>query len=320
MCLYPRIIKNRKYVANKKNGGNVPQATDERVKYVPAGCGKCMECRKQKAREWQVRLTEEIRSNPEKAEFVTMTYSDQELQKLDNEISKKLTGYNRDNEIARLSVRRFTERWRKKYGKTIRHWLITELGTNKTERLHIHGILWHKDKEEITKKWQYGGVWFGQYVNEKTINYIIKYLNKSDKVHKEYIPKMFVSKGMGKGYIKRKDRENNKYNEEKTNEIYKTRKGIKLALPIYYRNIIYNEEEREKLWIEKLDKEERWVDGEKVDISKGDDEYFKVLREKRQKNKRLGFGNNEKNWERKKYENEKRHLKRIERRKNKRNI
>ena len=48
-----------------------------------------------------------------------------------------------------------------------------------------------------------------------------------------------------------------------TDETYRTRKGLKLALPIYYRNKIYAEEEKEKLWIEKLDKKERWIDGEK---------------------------------------------------------
>jgi len=86
MCLYPKIIKNRKYVVNKKNGGDVPQATDERVKWVSAGCGKCMECRKQKMREWQVRLSEEIRTQELPAWFVTMTYSDESIQKLDNQI------------------------------------------------------------------------------------------------------------------------------------------------------------------------------------------------------------------------------------------
>ena len=113
MCLYPKLIKNRKYVANKKNKGVIPEAVDKRVLYVPVGCGKCMECRKQKARQWQVRLQEDIRVN-KNAKFVTYTFSEIELQKLDNEV-KGLTGYDRDNEICRLAVRRYTERWRKKY-------------------------------------------------------------------------------------------------------------------------------------------------------------------------------------------------------------
>ena len=61
MCLYPRLIKNRKYIANKKNGGNIPPVTDLRVLMVPVGCGKCIECKKQKSREGSIRLQEEIR-------------------------------------------------------------------------------------------------------------------------------------------------------------------------------------------------------------------------------------------------------------------
>ena len=36
MCLYPRLIKNRKYIANKKNGGNIPPVSDLRVLMVPS--------------------------------------------------------------------------------------------------------------------------------------------------------------------------------------------------------------------------------------------------------------------------------------------
>lgn len=314
MCLYPKLIRNRKYTANKKNGGNIPPIKDLRVSLVPVGCGKCMECRKMKKREWQVRLHEEIKENKLPAWFVTMTYSEQELQKLDDEINNELKGYNRDNEIARLSIRRFTERWRKKHKKTVRHWLVTELGTNKTERLHIHGILWSKYKQDIPTIWKYGGVYIGEYVNEKTINYIVKYLNKADKIHKEYIPKMFVSQGIGKKYLKSYDIKRNKYKEDgKTDECYRTVNGLRLALPIYYRNYIYNENEREKLWLEKLDKKERYVDGEKIDISENDKEYYKALNNARVKSKRLGFGDDSINWNRKEYEQQQRNIKRLER-------
>ena len=61
MCLYPKLIYNKKYTANKKNGGKIPPVSDERTRYVPVGCGKCIECMKQKKREWQVRLLEEIK-------------------------------------------------------------------------------------------------------------------------------------------------------------------------------------------------------------------------------------------------------------------
>ena len=48
MCLYPRLLNNPKYRANKKNGGEIPQLKDKRTLLVPVGCGNCIECRKQK--------------------------------------------------------------------------------------------------------------------------------------------------------------------------------------------------------------------------------------------------------------------------------
>lgn len=311
MCLYPKLIKNRKYVANKKNKGVIPEAVDKRVLYVPVGCGKCMECRKQKARQWQVRLQEDIRVN-KNAKFVTYTFSERELQKLDNEI-KGLTGYDRDNEVCRLAVRRYTERWRKKYGKTLRHWLVTELGHQNTERVHMHGIVWTDEVKDIKKIWKYGWVWIGDYVSAKTINYIVKYVNKVDEKHKEYNSKIYTSKGIGRNYMERRDVERNKYRAGKTIETYKTRQGVEIALPIYYRNKIYKDDEKEALWLEKLDEGVRYVNGIKVDIKEGEEEYYKLLEQERKKNKRLGYGDDSRNWELKKYENERRNLKKLER-------
>lgn len=306
MCLYPKIIKNRKYLANKKNKGIVPQAKDKRVLYVPVACGKCMECRKQKARQWQVRLSEEIRHNGS-GKFVTLTFSNESLEELGSTING-LSGYELDNEIATKAVRRYFERWRKKYKKSCKHWLVTELGTTRTERIHLHGIMWTDEVEDIKKIWKYGNVWIGDYVSEKTINYIVKYISKGDKVHKEYKSKILTSAGIGKGYINRFDGKSHVYNKGDTKEFYRTRTGVKLNLPIYYRNNLFTEEEREKLWIEKLDKQERWVDGKRIDISNGEEEYYKVLEDARKKGRRLGYGDGSIDWERRKYEKERRNL------------
>jgi hypothetical protein len=310
MCLYPRLIRNRKYTVTKKNGGNVPEVKDKRVLSVPVGCGKCIECRKQKSRGWQVRLQEDIRTN-QNGKFITFTFCESELKKLEDEID--LEGYDRDNEVCRIAVRRFTERWRKKYKKTIRHWLVTELGGQNTERVHMHGIVWTDDVKDVETIWKYGKIWVGDYVNGKTINYIVKYINKVDEKHKEYSSKIFTSKGIGGNYMERKDAERNTYIKGKTIETYKTRQGLELALPIYYRNKIYSDEEKEKLWLEKLDKEERFVDGVRVDIANGNEEYYKLLEVKRSKNKRLGYGDDSVNWELKNYENERRNLIKLER-------
>ena len=62
MCLYPVLGRNKKYEPNKKNAGKVPAFFDDRVLHVPRACGNCIECKKAKARDWQLRLTEEIKA------------------------------------------------------------------------------------------------------------------------------------------------------------------------------------------------------------------------------------------------------------------
>ena len=90
--------------------------------------------------------------------------------------------------------------------------------------------------EDIKNIWKYGHIWIGEYVNEKTINYIVKYCNKLDTQHKGYVPKIMTSSGIGKKFIERIDSEINRFNGEDTIEYYRTNDGLKLSLQIYYRN------------------------------------------------------------------------------------
>lgn len=315
MCLYPKLIKNRKYTANKKNGGKIPAISDDRVLYVPIGCQNCIECRKQKARQWQTRLLEDIKKNTN-ARFITLTINTESIIKLTKEI-KNAVGYELDNAIATLATRRFLERYRKKHKKSIRHWLVTELGHNGTENVHIHGIIWtDKNLNEIEQIWQYGYMWKGKeingkiinYVNERTIGYITKYVTKIDKKHTKYKSIILTSPGIGSNYTKNKigDWKKNKYNKQETNETYRTRTGHKISLPIYWRNKIYTEEEREQLWLNKLNKEIRYVLGSKIDISKNQKEYEKAIKHARKINTELGYGNDTKNYEQETYERERR--------------
>lgn len=312
MCLYPRLIINRKYTKTKKNKGIIPEIKDERTKYVPIGCGKCIECSKKKARDWTTRLQEEIRTTkPEEAHFVTLTFSTQALEQISYNIIDA-EGYEMDNAICTYAIRHFLERWRKKTGKSVKHWFITELGTGRYEHVHIHGLIFAKDKQLIKDLWKmYGHTFIGHYVNERTINYITKYCYKTDQHHKEYKPKILTSPGIGNNYIKRHDAKLNKYNEQKgrTKETYHTRSGHKMSLPIYYRNQIYTEDQREKLWIEKLDKDERWILGTCIrNASQNTNHYYKKLEVARRLNKQLGYGNDEINWSRHIYENTRRKM------------
>lgn len=334
MCLYPKLIKNPKYKENAKNGGNIPPIKDSRTLYLPIGCGKCIECRKQKTNNWRTRMMEDIKKY-KNAHFVTLTLSNENYKKLAEEIILNTpqgiecaTGYALDNLIAIRAVRYFTENWRKKYKTTIRHWLVTELGHNGTENIHLHGLIWcdtylkrttkKKEiityyKDEIKNTWKHGYIWIGQYVNEKTINYITKYVTKVDPKHKYYEPKILCSKGIGGNYINTPAAKMNEYNGQKTKDYYVSRTGQKASLPVYWRNKIYTDEQKELLWLQKLDKEERYILGQKVDISKNFKEYLTGLAQARKYNRKHGYGTGEANYEEELYENQMRTLKQLTR-------
>lgn len=321
MCLYPELITNPKYKSSKKNGGNIPPITDIRVTKVPIGCQNCIECRKQKARAWQARLTEDIKHN-KNGKFITFTFSDQSITEL-KELKKTWTQdgskakfsipieqidpLEQDNEIATIAIRRFLERWRKKYKKSLRHWAVTELGHQGSENIHIHAIIWTDEPQStISKIWQYGHTWIGNYTNEETINYIIKYVTKVDEKHKHFKSRILTSPGIGNNYTATFNASKNRFNDRSTNETYRTRSGIKINLPIYWRNKIYTEQDREKLWLYKLDKQERWICGERIKVRNKEEfaSYLRLLEWHRKRNTQLGYGSNEKNWDREKYERE----------------
>lgn len=331
MCLYPQLVKNPKYTETKKNGGQVPAVNDPRVLYVPIGCNDCIECRKQKAREWQIRLQEDIKRN-RSGKFITLTFSTKSILKLiaENEQIRKATGYNIDNALATRAVRLFLERHRKKYKKSLRHWLVTELGQTGTEHIHLHGIIWtNTDLTEIEKIWSYGYVWKGKeikdkitskpkiinYVSNRTVNYIIKYITKKDEKHTYYKPIVLTTPGIGKGYETTYDGTKNAYQPRATNETYRTNTGHRISLPIYYRNKIYTDEQKETLWLEKLDKNERWICGERIPFKTKSEikNYFATLKYYQEKNKKLGYGDGKKTWEEYKYQKEMRELKYKER-------
>lgn len=329
MCLYPRLIQNPKYKKNKKNGGEIPAVKDHRVTIVPIGCQTCIECRQQKTREWMTRLQEDIKEN-KNGKFIVLTFSTENLIYITDQVQKSyaekhegemMEGYELDNQIVTYAVRHFLERWRKKYKKSLRHWLVTELGHGTTEHIHIHGILWMDDVKKLDEIWQYGWTFKGKerygkrgeityenYVNANSISYITKYVTKIDYRHMAYRPIILTSPGIGNNYTKTGNYLKNKYNGKKTVETYRTSTGHKMAIPIYWRNKIYSDEQKEELWINKLDNHTRYVCGEKVDIKKDNKAYDKLVEYHRTRTAKLGYQPPEFLWKRKVYEEQQREL------------
>ena len=183
----------------------------------------------------------------------------------------------RSNEIAAKAIRSWSEHIRHKYGKQPRRWLITERGGNETERVHIHGIIFtNLDNDTILKSWTFGIADDGRstgrkgWVNEQTINYITKYVFKTDSKHIDFKGRVFASAGIGKAYLQDElNRYRHRYQGEKTNTTYTDSQGYKCGLPKYYRDRLYTEEERRKLWSIQLDKNEgkTTIDGVEYNIN-----------------------------------------------------
>lgn len=216
--------------------------------------------------------------------FVTLTFSEENLLKYRLLAQKELKDetkcniYLTDNTAAKIAIRHYLERVRKRTGKSIKHWFITERGHTNTRRIHVHGIIWASYSQhgrgsnrpgdlDLTKEWKNGWTFNGDYVGEKTITYVSKYITKNDTDNIGFKGKICCSPGIGKEYILSYNGLRNRFKGKKTIETYRLSNGKEIGLPMYYRNNIYNEAERERLWMQLLDKEERWVLGKKIDIS-----------------------------------------------------
>lgn len=322
MCVNKRLITNKKYTATKKNGGTIPVLKDPRQKNIWVPCGQCYLCKRKKAREWRMRIAEDIKVN-KIAKIITLTFNTESLRKLTEEC-KGYTGYNLDNAICKLAVKRWRERWRKKYGRSIRHWLITELGHGKTEHVHMHGIIWQDERyqledtliNEAEKTWGYGFIGKGKinwqtgeyinYVNEKTATYFTKYVTKIDEQHKEYKQIILSSAGIGKAFLESDKAKDNVYNGENTKQQYNIDNGGVLPMPEYFRRKMYSDEEREQLTTQYLNKGIQYIEGVEYPSNLNDSNVNRIMNELREKNRRLGYGDGTKNYERKRMENARR--------------
>ncbi len=262
MCIYYKYIRNKKYASTKKNKGIIPICNDERLMQVKAKCGYCSECRKEKFNNWKIRLIEECKKW-NTIHFVTLTFNEEARIRYEK-LAEESEEVNKNKAQSKMAIRHWLENIRKTKKKMGKHFLINEIGEK--GRLHLHGILFGFTEQEI-RKWERNGfVYIGEYVNEKTINYISKYMLKEDNLHPDFNQNIFASPGIGASYV-------NEYRVEQHHRIkngqmddkYILRSGAKITLPKYLRNKIYTDEEREQMCIEKLNEGYVYIKGEKIE-------------------------------------------------------
>lgn len=285
MCIYTIKILNKRFLPTKKNGWKPPMCPDERLRYVEIECGYCHECLQKKGREWRIRNYEQLKETPT-AVFFTGTFTDERIEYL-----SKRYGIDKDdyNKIATKEVRLFLERIRKyNHGKSIKHWIVTERGHTNSRRIHIHGIFYAENghtKQSLTwilrNQWIAGYCYNGKYVNEQTINYVSKYLTKKDDVNTTFQGIVLCSKGLGANYVER-NKQRFEWREEKTKIYYHTRQGLDIAMPRYYKEKAFTEDQRQQLWIYTEESGIKYVNGFKIIVKTEEDlHYYNELREQR---------------------------------------
>ena len=105
-----------------------------------------MECRKQKKREWYVRLSEELKKH-KGALFVTLTFNEHMYEETRKAVNAGFQPtYEEENDMCRYAIRHWLELIRKRTGKSVKHWVITEKGED-YNRIHMHGIVWCSKKD-----------------------------------------------------------------------------------------------------------------------------------------------------------------------------
>jgi len=219
-------------------------------RHVLVPCNRCINCIQRKRSEWSFRLLQELKTS-EKATFLTLTYNDDTVPKNQQLQKKKLQNY-----FKRVRVTQ----------KAIKYYAVGEYGS-KNKRPHYHAIVFNADNNILANEWREcgndtqksdkpTGYIKCDVVNEATIHYVTGYITekygKMDERTGKQIdtwqetdirPFALMSKGLGKIYLKHAA----KYHKSNFTTTTISEGGIKGNLPRYYRDKIFNEEERKNL-------------------------------------------------------------------------
>lgn len=219
MCISPIMVVNNN-VIRKFSHHSVP-------------CGRCYQCRLRRGAAWAFRLLQEKKLHAHSA-FVTYTYTDDNLPY----VGEAPTLVKRDLQLYFKKLRYHT-------GAKIKYYACGEYGT-RTYRPHYHAILFGcADVLAVADTWSAGSVRIDP-VTSGSIGYVTGYVNKPfHKFSDGRLPEFsLMSKGIGQSYL---TAEMVKYHRDLMASFVTLQDGVKLSLPRYYRDKIFDKAEREKL-------------------------------------------------------------------------
>jgi len=215
------------------------------TEWMALPCGKCPSCMKRRTSGWSFRLIKEGERS-ETALFVTLTYDTKYVPLTKNGF---MTLNKRD-------IQTYMKRLRKLSDKKLKYYVCGEYGS-KRDRPHYHLIIFNSNPIDVEKAWSYykagignvpiGSIYIGE-VNEASIGYTLKYMQKPGKIPKHKNDdrlKEFslMSKGLGQNYLS-----NNMiawHKNDLVNRMYvPIVGGKKIAMPRYYKDKVYSETQK----------------------------------------------------------------------------
>jgi hypothetical protein len=182
----------------------------------------------------------------ETALFVTLTYDTKYVPLTKNGFMS----------LNKRHIQTYMKRLRKLSDRKLKYYVCGEYGS-KRDRPHYHMIIFNADAEKVERAWSeyragcgyvpFGTIYIGE-VNEASIGYTLKYMQKPGKIPKHQNDdrqKEFslMSKGLGQNYVT--DAMIKWHKNDLVNRMYVPIKdGKKIAMPRYYKDKMYSETQK----------------------------------------------------------------------------
>lgn len=226
---------------------------EDRARTVP--CGRCNFCLMSYRMDWTIRIIQEQQEAGE-AHFLTLTYQDDYLDYSPSGLPQ----------LDKTHLQKFFKRLRKrnaKYSKkSIRYFAIGEYGET-YERPHYHAIIFNMHSHSVQalhNLWPVGFHRLGT-VTVASIHYVTGYLINRYHDYGDRNPPFAVQSrkpGLGHNYLLQYAKWNRPTDDEQYWRNYTKIAGYTNRLPRYYRDKIFNREERD--WL-------NWTAAQKFDAS-----------------------------------------------------
>lgn len=239
-CLFPFTIDNPAF----------PVYSRERQ--IPVPCGKCPACCERRASGWIFRLMQQDKVS-ESASFVTLTYKTKYVPMSKRGFMTLPPKASTKDAPCPINFQAFMKRLRKWHkNKTLRYYAVGEYGSERM-RPHFHAIIFNLDREYVERAWSdpktgepLGDVFIGE-VTGASVAYTTKYMSKGKLIpvhaNDDRLPEYsLMSKKLGINYL---TPDIIRYHQADLTRNYITLEGgHKIALPRYFREKIYTEEQR----------------------------------------------------------------------------